>query len=137
MLDGVQRSGDQVIGRLARNLPAMTSRDHPMLSAPVLIELCLQTAGIWEIGATGVLSLPSSIERLDIYEPQSDGVPIYAEVNPIPANSSTNRLSFNARVVDADGRVYLELKNYRTSPLPYKIEDALVQPLRELIEKKD
>ncbi|MDR3574305.1 MAG: SDR family oxidoreductase [Anaerolineaceae bacterium] len=136
VLDAVQRSGDQVIGRLARNLPAMTSRDHPMLSAPVLIELCLQTAGIWEIGATGVLSLPSSIERLDLYEPHNSGLPIYAEVSPIPADSA-NRLSFNARVVDAEGRVYLELKNYRTSPLPYKIEDVLVQPLRELIENKD
>ena len=136
VLDAVQRSGDHVIGRLARNLPAMTSRDHPMLSAPVLIELCLQTAGIWEIGATGVLSLPSSIERLDIYEPHNNGLPIYAEVNPTPADGA-NSLSFDARVVDSEGRVYLELKNYRTSPLPYKIEDALVQPLRELIEKKD
>jgi hypothetical protein len=135
VLDGVQRSGDHILGRLARNLPSMTSREHPMLSAPVLIELCLQTAGIWEIGATGVLSLPSSIERLDIYESHIHGVPIYAEVNPIP--DSANRLSFDARVVDAEGRLYLELKNYRTSPLPYKIEDALVQPLRELIKERE
>jgi hypothetical protein len=43
---------------------------------------------------------------------------------------------FDARVVDAKGRVYLEIDNYRTSPLPYSAEDELIQPFKTLVQGK-
>ena len=135
VLDGVQRVGDRVLGRLQTDLPPATSQGQPLLSTPRLIELCFQTAGIWEAGATGILGLPASIEQLVLYEREVDGAPIYAEVNP--TSGQDNRPRFDARVVDAQGHLYLELKGYRTSPFPGTVDSALLQPLRVLVEGED
>jgi len=132
VLDGVQRVGDRILGRLQTALPPATSQGQPLAVTPRLLELCFQTAGIWEAGVTGFLGLPASIEQLVLYEREVDGSPIYAEVNPML--SQDNRPCFAARVVDAQGHLYLELKGYRTSPFPGTIDSALLQPLRALVE---
>ena len=134
VLEGVQRSGKVVLGKLQRNLPAITSLGHKMLSTPILLELCLQTAGVWEAGLTGTLALPSSIGELRIHRQKTNGVAIFAEVTP--GRSADGNLMFDARVVDAKGRVYLEIDNYRTSPLPYSAEDELIQPFKTLVQGK-
>jgi hypothetical protein len=127
VLEGVQRRGDQVLGKLRDNQPAITALDHGLATAPVLVELCLQTAGVWEVGKTGSLALPSWIGRLQFYQADAPNGTMYAEVNP--RNSDEGGLCFDARVVDAEGRVYLELENYRTEPLPYTVEKDLLQPV--------
>jgi NADP-dependent 3-hydroxy acid dehydrogenase YdfG/acyl carrier protein/3-hydroxymyristoyl/3-hydroxydecanoyl-(acyl carrier protein) dehydratase len=132
VLDGVQRSGDSVLGKLNKNLPGLTSEENRMVSTPVLVELCLQTAGIWEVGATGTLALPRSIGCLKLYRTRVNGVPIFAEV--VPTRDENGALSFDARVVDAKGHLYLELNNYRTVPLPYSVESDLLSPLKGLME---
>ena len=134
VLEGVQRSGEVVLGKLQRNLPAITSQGHALLSTPILLELCLQTAGVWEAGLTGTLALPSSIGELRIHRQKTNGVAIFAEVTP--GRSADGNLMFDARVVDAKGRVYLEIDNYRTSPLPYSAEDELIQPFKTLVQGK-
>ena len=78
------------------------------------MELCFQTAGIWEIGKTGIMALPRSIESLTLYRQNVNGAAIYAEVKPYP--SGNGELHFDARVVNSKGRLYLELKD--TAPLP-------------------
>jgi len=132
VLDGVQRSGDTLLGRLSKHLPAFTGQQHDLLSTPTLVELCFQTAGVWEIGKTGSLALPRSIHTLTLYRQDVDGVAIYAEVKP--HQSADGELSFDARVVDANGSLYLELKDYRTTPLPYTARKELLVPLKELVE---
>ncbi len=134
VLEGVQRSGDIVLGKLRKNLPPMTGHEQTMLTTPVLVELCLQTAGVWEIGETGSLALPRSIGDLDLYPLQPNGVPIYAEVTPL--HFSDEEIRFDARVVDAKGHLYLELRDYRTSRLPYSVEPELLAPLRQLVTEK-
>jgi len=134
VLEGVQRSGEVVLGKLQRNLPAITSQGHALLSTPILLELCLQTAGVWEAGLTGTLALPSSIGELRIHKHKTNGVAIFAEVTP--GKSADGNLVFDARVVDAKGCVYLEVDNYRTSPLPYSAEDELIQPFKTLVQGK-
>ncbi|KAF0107639.1 MAG: beta-ketoacyl synthase [Anaerolineaceae bacterium] len=131
VLEGVQRSGGALLGKLNQNLPAITSEEHTLVSAPTLVELCFQTAGIWEIGTTGTLALPRSIESLTLYRQSANGAAIYAEVKPI--QSADGSLHFDARVVDAQGRLYLELKKYRTTPLPDAVEKALLAPLEALV----
>jgi hypothetical protein len=37
-------------------------------------------------------------------------------------------------VVDSKGRLYLELKDYRTSPMPHSVEASLLVPLQELMK---
>jgi NAD(P)-dependent dehydrogenase (short-subunit alcohol dehydrogenase family) len=132
VLEGVQRSGDTVLGKLNKELPAITSLGHSLLSTPTLVELCFQTAGIWEIGKTGTMALPRSIQSLTLYRQSINGAAIYAEVRPVM--SASGELSFDARVVDSNGRLYLELKEYRTSPMSDKVEPALRAPLLELMK---
>jgi NAD(P)-dependent dehydrogenase (short-subunit alcohol dehydrogenase family) len=132
VLEGVQRAGDTVLGKLNKELPAITRAGHSLLSTPTLVELCLQTAGIWEIGKTGIMALPRSIHSLTLYRQSINGAAIYAEVKPVL--SGNGELSFDARVVDSQGRLYLELKDYRTSPMPDTVEPALRAPLLELMK---
>jgi hypothetical protein len=132
VLDGVQRAGDSMLGKLRKDLPSITAGGQALLSTPVLVELCLQTAGVWEVGSTGVLGLPHSIGQLKLYRTKTNGIPIFAEVFPIEGEDG--RLQFDARVVDAKGHLYLELKDYRTAPLPYAVENELVEPLKALMK---
>jgi hypothetical protein len=90
----------------------------PTLMAPRLIELCFQTAGIWEMGVQGRMGLPQHIDQvsLSLRAPDlgnSSQVRLYAVVTPDP-----NQESFDAEVVDADGNLYLQFSGYRTVALP-------------------
>ncbi len=130
VLDCAQRSGDVVLGRLRANLLPISNGNQTTISTPILVELCFQTAGLWEAGSTGIMSLPQSIESLTLFRQDGQVGEIYAEVRP---NEVDDQLSFDARVVDSDGNVYLELKNYRTAALPYSAEKSLVEPLQVLL----
>ncbi len=131
VLEGVQRSGNTLIGKLNKELPSILNVEHELLSTPTLVELCLQTAGIWEIGKTGTIALPRSIENLTLYHHSVNGEAIYAEVKPF--QTETGRLYFDAHVVDDKGRLHLEMKNYCTTPLPDTIKKELLEPLLGLM----
>ena len=132
VLEGVQKNGSGLIGKLSTHLPPMSSKPAHQDSIPRMIELCLQTAGIWEIGKTGRMSLPQSIRKVRLYRHQTNGLPIYAHVQPIETKDG---VQFNSQVVDAKGRVYLELEAYRTVTLPRVIEAPLLAPLQNLLEE--
>ena len=131
VLEGVQRSGNTVIGKLNKELPSILNVEHELLSTPTLVELCLQTAGIWEIGKTGTIALPRSIENLTLYHHSVNGEAFYAEVKPF--QTETGSLYFDARVVDDKGRLYLEMKKYCTTPLPDTIKKEFLEPLLGLM----
>ena len=76
VLAGVQKDGEVVLGKLNKLIPPLTENKDLMLSVPVLVELCFQTAGIWEIGMDGQLSLPKSIGSLRLFESKVNGNPI-------------------------------------------------------------
>jgi hypothetical protein len=133
VLEGVQRSGTSVVGKLNKKLPSILKTGHDLLSTPTLVELCFQTAGIWEIGKTGTMALPRSIKSLSFYRQSINGASIYAEVKPTLGGNGEIR--FDARVVDSQGRLYLELKDYRTSPMPDAVKPDLLAPLQELMKE--
>ena len=63
VLDAAQSYRSNVLGRLNKDLVMdATGKPGPM-STPLLIELCFQTAGLWEAGATGTLALPASVGK--------------------------------------------------------------------------
>ena len=131
VLEAVQRSGEGLLGRLNPALPPLTDETN-LLTNPLLLELCLQTAGLWQAGATGVLALPSAIGRLSLYPVRAaKGTPVYAEV--YPRHDAQGRLFFDARVLDEGGQVYLELCDYRTAELPEAIDPALRSLLQPLV----
>ena len=132
VLDRVESAGtNQVIGCMTANLPLdTTSPNHRTLVGPRLIELCFQTAGVWEIGQTGQLALPAGVEHITVRDASAGGGPLVAEVT---ANPSPDGLSFNARVRDGEGKVHVELLGYRTSRMPNKLPEDEAGPFRKVV----
>jgi acyl transferase domain-containing protein len=123
------RAGEEVVGLFAENLPANHEpKDLPTVIAPRLIELCFQTAGLWEMGTKSRMGLPYQIDRVTFLRNMSGKEDsMYTVVTP-DANGA-----FDARVVDAKGNVYLKLQGYRTMELPEKIEADLLKPLQMMM----
>ena len=86
--------------------------------APRLIELCLQTAGVWELKTRSVLALPSTIRSVKVFKhPEgSSHAPLFALVTARDGGAS-----FDAQVLDESGRVYVSLTGYSTVPLPIPV----------------
>jgi hypothetical protein len=132
VLDRVEAAGPtQVIGCMTEQLPLdTTSANHRSLVGPRLIELCFQTAGVWEIGKTGQLALPASVDRVTIRDPNLGAGPVVAEVF---ANAADDGLAFDARVRDGEGKVRVELEGYRTSRMPNTLPEEDAGPFRRVV----
>jgi len=104
-----------VIGRLADELPANHKPEElPTQLAPRLIELCFQTAGMYELGVDGRFGLPSHIQRVQkLKEASPKDRPFFTIVRHSESGSG-----FDADVVDESGEVYIRLTDYRTAELP-------------------
>lgn len=119
------RDGGRIIGRMAEGLPNNHEpSEKPLLMAPRWIELCFQTAGLWELSTQGTLGLPIKIRQVSILrnsEAPEGG--LYAVVSP-DANGG-----FDAEVVDKAGNLFLQLSGYRTVALPNRVD---TEPLKAL-----
>jgi NAD(P)-dependent dehydrogenase (short-subunit alcohol dehydrogenase family) len=131
VLDTAWRDGDRVVGTMADGLPPNHHpADRPLLLAPRLIELCFQTAGSWEIGASGQMGLPRSIGRVRIYDgAESIEAPAQAIVQQLDA---ANR--FDVTVVDASGRVLVQLDGYESIGYPGAIEASQLAPFKTAMQ---
>ena len=109
------------VGEMAANLPAHHHPgDHSLVIAPRLIELCFQTAGLWEIAVQHRMGLPLHVDSVSLYRaPESADGPLFAVVTAHPAAES-----FDAWVVDRAGTRYLRVSGYRTVALRTDV-DAL------------
>ena len=108
--------GQTAIGLMADALPPNTDpAGTASILAPRLIELCFQTAGVWDIQTNGTMALPLGIGAVTVYRQPEEaaGRRLYALVEAIGGGES-----YDARVVDEAGNVYVELKGYRTVDLP-------------------
>ena len=122
----VAQGGQQLLGRLSQPLPALGQRAFSTMTAPRLIELCFQTAGVIEIGSTRKLGLPSRIEELRIFEGAGDDRPAIAQVRVV---QQAQGMAFNAVVCDESGRVQVEMRGYHTSALPGGMAEEIWKPL--------
>jgi NAD(P)-dependent dehydrogenase (short-subunit alcohol dehydrogenase family) len=118
--------GKRMVGELAKNLPGNHQpADRPTLMAPRLIELCFQTAGLWEMGVHNRMGLPLHVEQVCwSRSPQLAEGPLYAVVTP-----DEPKESFDADVVDTAGNLYLRVSGYRTVALPNSVD---LEPLRAM-----
>jgi hypothetical protein len=129
VLERVWRAGNEVAGRLADGLPTgHVPAEFPLQAGPRLVELCFQTAGVHEIGATGRMGLPRRIARLDL----PGGAPAEvggscALVAPRPTGG------YDAVVLDPTGRVVVRLSGYETAALPELVSEDLREPLRRAV----
>jgi hypothetical protein len=102
------------MGLLAKGLPP---NHHPSeldtIAAPRLIELCFQTAGVWELGIQGRMGLPQRVRQVsEFHTPNVADGRLYAVVTPDEV-----RGSFDAEVLDEKGNCYLRLSGYQTVAL--------------------
>ena len=134
VLEGVTKSGNVLIGKMRSNLPSpMASPDASFLTNPLIGEFCLQTAGVYIAGAQGMLGLPSSIEHLIVYRRATNGATIFSEVTPVEEPGGS--VFCNIRAIDAEGKLYLEIKGFRSVFLPYTVEPGLLEPFKTFIGK--
>jgi polyketide synthase-like dehydratase family protein len=105
----------------------------PTLMAPRLIELCFQTAGVWEMGVQGRMGLPLHIDRVSVASlaDLAEGR-LYAVVTPDLA-----RGSFDAEVVDAAGNRYVQLSGYRTVALPSAVDSERLKRLQAIMSAEE
>ncbi|HYL12503.1 MAG TPA: SDR family NAD(P)-dependent oxidoreductase [Terriglobales bacterium] len=117
--------GKRIIGQLTGGLPA---NHHPLelptVMAPRLIELCFQTAGLWELGVQGRFGLPLHVDRVCLCRTPDPSARLYAVVTPDPQHES-----FNAEVIDTAGNQYVQLVGYRTVAIPNAVGG---EPLKAL-----
>ena len=118
---------DTAVGRLAADLPANHSPpDLPTQIAPRLIELCFQTAGMYELGVDGRFGLPAKIGRVQkLKEPSVVTAQLFTVVR-----HSNGGNGFDADVVDESGEVYLRLLDYQTAELPGAAAAAAIEPIK-------
>jgi NAD(P)-dependent dehydrogenase (short-subunit alcohol dehydrogenase family) len=119
VLDSVTVGPDGAVGLMAEGLPPnAVPETAESLVAPRLLELCFQTAGIWEVSSRERLALPSSLGRVrPLRDPsEAGGRRLWAVVTARGGGDS-----FDARVVDDEGAVYLDLEGYRTVALPGRV----------------
>ncbi len=122
--------GDRVVGLFAKTLPPNHQPvDRPLCAAPRLIELCFQTAGIWEMGTQGRMGLPQHIDAISFFTaPELARQPLYAVVTPHPASGT-----FDAEVVDSTGDQYLSLRGYRTVVSADSVSEEALKALQAVM----
>ncbi len=130
VLAGAWRAGNEVIGQYAENLPANhVPETLASAAAPRLLELCFQTAGIWELASQARMGLPSQVTSIAFGRP-AEG----AKGRLFAAVQRGEQETFEAQIADEKGNVYLTLRGYRTMALPDPVAPALLQPLRVVVE---
>lgn len=115
VLAGVAVDGNKAVGLFANNLPAnINPADAQELIAPRLLELCFQTAGVWQIETHNEMALPLALGSVTAYQQECEANGrLYALVE-----ATEDGQAYNARVVDENGRVFIHLDAYRTVTLP-------------------
>jgi NAD(P)-dependent dehydrogenase (short-subunit alcohol dehydrogenase family) len=96
----------------------------PTYTAPRLIELCFQAAGLDEAAGTGRLALPQHVDRVRVpRDPAHIEGPVYAATTGTDGHA-------DCLVRDSRGEVLVALEGYRTSPLPAPVPDDVREGLR-------
>jgi hypothetical protein len=119
------RADDAAVATLTDPLPD----DHlpatlPLATAPRLVELCFQTAGLWQAGLEDRLALPMQVAsaRLIADPATAEGV-VHAVAHEVATGV------FDCLVIDGAGTVIVRLTGYRTVPLPAPIPDDVASNL--------
>jgi len=123
VLERVRRNGGGLVGESPAKLPAEAAGATRFL--PRAIELAFQTAGIDELARTGRLGLPASVRALR-FGARREGPPWIA------ALERREGAGTDATVLDRDGRVIVEIEDYRTIALPDAPDETALGSLADL-----
>jgi hypothetical protein len=101
----------------------------PAIIEPRLIELCFQTAGVWELGLHSRMGLPQHVREVSLLRAPTlaDGR-LYAVVTPDAVHAS-----FDAEVLDEKGNCYLRVLGYQTVALPDSVDPKRLKNLQTIL----
>lgn len=121
-----------VIGRLAAALAPVVQPPRSSVTAPLLVELCLQTAGLWELAVRRRMMIPHSIERVGRLTDADSTTPgLFAVVTA--RRDSDGRDVFDAEVLDARGTVHLRVEGYRTTEFAHPPDRVAAERIRSAL----
>jgi acyl transferase domain-containing protein len=120
------RAGDLSVAAMADALP---DNHRPpglaLATAPRLVELCFQAAGLWQAGIEGRLALPAHVDSVRVLrDPAKVNGALHATAH------QTAPGQFDCVVVDTVGRVIVRLDGYQSVPLPAPISETVAADLR-------
>ncbi|MGZ4788967.1 MAG: SDR family NAD(P)-dependent oxidoreductase [Terriglobales bacterium] len=125
VLNQVWLDHDLALGKMAEHLPPNhVPSTMNLVSSPRLIELCFQTAGLWEIEDQKRLGLPLHIGRIRITPDAEEAAKLYAQITR-GALAGT----FDAHVLTEHGKCLLQMEGYQTVSLPGSVNVGLLEPL--------
>jgi hypothetical protein len=101
-----------------------TPARQPLLVSPRLIELCFQTAGLWELSVHGRFGLPQHVDSVRVSRVSDPGAGGLLAVVVPNADGS-----FNGEVLDRAGNSYVQVSGYRTVALAMEVAP---EPLKAL-----
>jgi acyl transferase domain-containing protein/NAD(P)-dependent dehydrogenase (short-subunit alcohol dehydrogenase family)/acyl carrier protein len=131
VIESAWRAGGNIVAAFAKNLPVNHEPpDLPVSASPRYVELCFQTASLAGLALQSRLGLPYAFRQLTVVSaPEKESnAPYYAIV------VSNQDGTYDAKVVDGKGKVYLILSGYRTMDLPDPIQVDLVQPIKSALQ---
>jgi NAD(P)-dependent dehydrogenase (short-subunit alcohol dehydrogenase family) len=130
VIEKAWRSNGSVVGLLPQDLPEDQKPEAHQEMLPRLIELCFQTAGLWEIGRNGKMGLPNRVEQVRVLRDlrQAEGR-VFSVVTP-----REDGKTFDAVVADEAGHVFVKLDGYRTIELPGGVDEQKRKPLKSAME---
>ncbi|NOZ88269.1 MAG: SDR family NAD(P)-dependent oxidoreductase, partial [Deltaproteobacteria bacterium] len=111
VLEEVKLQKSKAVGSLAREIPPEVNGGggtRPLLY-PRLVELCFQTAGLWEMQEKQLLCLPQRVESASVLDVPPQDEALYALVEARDGDEC-----FDARIVDDSGKVYVDIHGYHT-----------------------
>jgi acyl transferase domain-containing protein/acyl carrier protein/NAD(P)-dependent dehydrogenase (short-subunit alcohol dehydrogenase family) len=133
VIDSAWRKEEQLIGLFARNLPANHEpAELPLAVSPRFIEMCFQTASLKGLVYQSRLGLPDAFRELRIMA--SPEMETNATFFAIATSNSDD--SYDVKIVDSNGTVYIALQGYKTMSLPDPIQADLLEPLQRGFQVK-
>ena len=123
-------NGTRVVGLMAKDMPPNHKPGElKTVMAPRLIELCFQTAGLWELVVDGRMGLPQQLHEVRVERsPELAEGRLYATVVPEPSNGG-----FDVDVFDEAGNRYVHLSGYGTVALPREADNEALKTLQRVM----
>ena len=112
---GARPAGTALV-RMSHHLPPNTvPKEAASLMAPRLMELCFQAAALWSVKMKGAMAFPAGIGIVTAYRQPDEaaGRRLFGE-----ARTANDGASFDCRVIDEAGNVYVTMQGFRTVARP-------------------
>ncbi len=125
VVEAAWRDGDRSVARLTDPLPPNHDPvDSPLQVPARLVELCFQTAGLWDAATEGRMALPTAVQRLQVLrDPTSTTGPLYAWAR------ASGPSTFDCEVVDGGGALVLRMDGYQSIPVPGPVPPHVAEAL--------